>query len=238
MNLNLNISGYEGPLDLLLDLSKKQKVDIKKISILELASQYLDFIEKNIMHLKLSADYLVMASLLAYLKSKMLLPEDEKSETEEIEEDLTKRLIHYNAIKELAKKIFSLPHEGNDFMTINIENQFIISNKIVPKLSLHDLIFKYSEIFKKKNTIKILSENNELFTIENATIWLNEIFKLDSKNWFSLFNFLPAKLQEGTQSRKSAIVSLLLASLNKVSEGKVEINQKDHFDSIMIKSKL
>ena len=70
MQLNLNISGYEGPLDLLLELSKKQKVDIKKISILELANQYLDFIDQNINQIKLSADYLVMASLLALLKSK------------------------------------------------------------------------------------------------------------------------------------------------------------------------
>ncbi len=100
MQLNLNISGYEGPLDLLLDLSKKQKVDIKKISILELANQYLSFIDKNINQIKLSADYLVMASLLAYLKSKLLLPEDEKEETENIEEDLTQRLIHYDAIKQ------------------------------------------------------------------------------------------------------------------------------------------
>ena len=68
MHFNLNISGYEGPLDLLLDLSKKQKVDIKKISILELANQYLDFINKNLENLKLSADYLVMASFLAFLK--------------------------------------------------------------------------------------------------------------------------------------------------------------------------
>ena len=67
MQLNLNISGYEGPLDLLLELSKKQKVDIKKISILELANQYLDFIDQNVNQIKLSADYLVMASLLALL---------------------------------------------------------------------------------------------------------------------------------------------------------------------------
>ena len=97
MHLNLNISGYEGPLDLLLDLSKKQKVDIKKISILELANQYLDFINKNLENLKLSADYLVMASFLAFLKSKLLLP-DEKEEVELLEEDLSNRLIHYNAI--------------------------------------------------------------------------------------------------------------------------------------------
>ena len=100
MHLNLNISGYEGPLDLLLDLSKKQKVDIKKISILELANQYLNFVEANLENLKLTADYLVMASLLAYLKSKLLIPE-EKEEVKEIQEDLTQRIIHYNAIKKI-----------------------------------------------------------------------------------------------------------------------------------------
>ena len=100
MHLNLNISGYEGPLDLLLDLSKKQKVDIKKISILELANQYLNFVEENLENLKLTADYLVMASLLAYLKSKLLIPE-EKEEVQEIQEDLTQRIVHYNAINSL-----------------------------------------------------------------------------------------------------------------------------------------
>ena len=140
MQLNLNISGYEGPLDLLLDLSKKQKVDIRKISILELANQYLDFIDHNINQIKLSADYLVMASLLALLKSKLLLPEDEKVEEENLQEDLTQRLIHYAAIKKLSKKIFALPQNGKDFLTIKIKNKFIISSKIVPKVSLQDLM--------------------------------------------------------------------------------------------------
>ena len=147
MHLNLNISGYEGPLDLLLELSKKQK-DIKKISIFELANQYLKFVEDNLQNLKLSADYLVMASLLAYLKSKLLIP-DEK-EVEEIQEDLTQRILHYNAIKKLSKEISLLPVEGSFFFNVNIKNKFVISNKVVPKISLQDLILKYSEIFKKK----------------------------------------------------------------------------------------
>ena len=150
MKLNLNISGYEGPLDLLLELSKKQKVDIKKISILELANQYLDFIDKNLNQIKLSADYLVTASLLAYLKSKLLLPEDQNDDSENIEEDLTNRLIHYDAIKKLAKKIFDLPQDGIDFHSVKISNEFTISSKIVPKTTLHDLILKYSELNKEK----------------------------------------------------------------------------------------
>jgi len=236
MQLNLNISGYEGPLDLLLDLSKKQKVDIKKISILELANQYLSFIDKNINQIKLSADYLVMASLLAYLKSKLLLPEDEKEETENIEEDLTQRLIHYDAIKQLAKKIFNLPQDGKDFHSVNIKNEYVISSKIVPKISLHDIILKYSEIYKKKNTIKILSDETDLFSMEDGIRWLERLFEKSEKDWSFLFNFLP-NVTVSDNKKKSAIISLLLASLNKVSQGKLLMNQKDHYDKIMIKVK-
>ena len=142
---------------------KKQKVDIKKISILELANQYLNFVEENLENLKLTADYLVMASLLAYLKSKLLIPE-EKEEVQEIQEDLTQRIIHYNAIKKLSNKIFQLPKEGYDFLNISIKNEFIISNKIVPKISLQDLILKYSEIFKKKNQLNFL-QRKTTFTV-------------------------------------------------------------------------
>tara|TARA_B100000927_G_scaffold18063_1_gene13940 strand:+ start:413 stop:1123 length:711 start_codon:yes stop_codon:yes gene_type:complete len=235
MHLNLNISGYEGPLDILLELSKKQKVDIKKISILELANQYLRFVDENIENLKLSADYLVMASLLAYLKSKLLIPE-EKEEVEEIQEDLTQRLLHYNAIKKLSSEISLLPNEGINFFNITIKNEFVISSKIVPKISLQDLILKYSEIFKKKKSIKLLTEENDLYSIENGIEWLSKILEIKEKNWFDLFNFLPSGISN-IRKRKSAIISLLQASLNKVNEGKILLNQEDHFRKLMVKVK-
>ena len=238
MKLNVNISGYEGPLDFLLDLSKKQKVDIKKISILELSEQYLNFINENLHHLKLSADYLVMASLLAFLKSRLLLPDDQSGDTEEIEQDISNRLIHYDAIKKLSRKIFDLPKEGENFFNIKIKNEFIISNKLVPKIALHDIIFRYTEIAKKKNTIKILSVDNDLYTIDDGFVWLDEIFKkIIGQKWTTLFDFLPKKFQN-IKLKKSAIISLLLASLNRVKEGKIEINQKQHYDKILVKSKL
>lgn len=236
MKLNLNISGYEGPLDLLLELSKKQKVDIKKISILELANQYLDFIDKNLNQIKLSADYLVTASLLAYLKSKLLLPEDKNDDSENIEEDLTNRLIHYDAIKKLAKKIFDLPQDGIDFHSVKISNEFTISSKIVPKTTLHDLILKYSELNRRKNSIKLISEESNLYTIEDGLNWLNKLFDKKEKDWLFLFNFLP-KIFKRDVKYKSAIISLLLASLNKVSQGQIVINQKQHYDKIMVKLK-
>ena len=236
MKLNLNISGYEGPLDLLLELSKKQKVDIKKISILELANQYLDFIDKNLNQIKLSADYLVTASLLAFLKSKLLLPEDQNDDSENIEEDLTNRLIHYDAIKKLAKKIFDLPQDGIDFHSVKISNEFTISSKIVPKTTLHDLILKYSELSRRKNSIKLISEESDLYTMEDGLKWLNKLFDKKEKNWLFLFNFLP-KIFKRDVKYKSAIISLLLASLNKVSQGQIVINQKQHYDKIMVKLK-
>lgn len=236
MKLNLNISGYEGPLDLLLELSKKQKVDIKKISILELANQYLDFIDKNLNQIKLSADYLVTASLLAFLKSKLLLPEDQNDDSENIEEDLTNRLIHYDAIKKLAKKIFDLPQDGIDFHSVKISNEFTISSKIVPKTTLHDLILKYSELNRRKNSIKLISEESDLYTMEDGLKWLNKLFDKKEKNWLFLFNFLPKNFKRDVKY-KSAIISLLLASLNKVSQGQIVINQKQHYDKIMVKLK-
>ena len=236
MQLNLNISGYEGPLDLLLELSKKQKVDIKKISILELANQYLDFIDQNINQIKLSADYLVMASLLALLKSRLLLPEDEQVEEENLQEDLTQRLIHYAAIKKLSKKIFALPQNGKDFLTIKIKNKFIISSKVVPKVGLQDLILKYLIINNRGKTIKMLADETNLFSVEDGIKWLNQIFQIKDDNWFSLFDFLP-RVFKSTKKKKSAIVSILLASLNEVSNGKLLLNQESHFEKIMIKER-
>ena len=236
MQLNLNISGYEGPLDLLLELSKKQKVDIKKISILELANQYLDFIDQNINQIKLSADYLVMASLLALLKSKLLLPEDEQVEEENLQEDLTQRLIHYAAIKKLSEKIFALPQNGKDFLTIKIKNKFIISSKVVPKVGLQDLILKYLIINNRGKTIKMLADETNLFSVEDGIKWLNQIFQIKEDDWFSLFDFLP-RVFKSAKKKKSAIVSILLASLNEVSNGKLLLNQESHFEKIMIKER-
>ena len=176
-----------------------------------------------------------MASLLAFLKSKLLIP-DEKEEVEEIQEDLTMRLVHYNAIKKLSREIFELPQEGEDFFNIKIKNEFVISNRIVPKISLQDLILQYSEIFKKKKSIKMLAEENDLFNLEDGVKWLEEIYKIKEKYWLSLFTYLPKNILN-ERKKRSAIISLLQASLSKVNKGEILINQKYHFQPIMIKLK-
>lgn len=235
--LNVNISGYEGPLDLLLDLSRKQKVDITKVSILELADQYLKYIRENMYDLNLSADYLVMASFLAFLKSKMLLPEDDDYPNEITEEELTRRLVRYDAIKKASIKLLELPREDINFFIKRIKNEFIISNKIVINTSLHDLIVSYSFLYRKNNEAIYDIKKDEYFTIEDGIKWLKSFLSEESKKsiWKDIFDFLP----DGTNDlrmRKSALISILLASLTLVKDGSVIIKQKENFDKIYIKN--
>lgn len=236
--LNVNISGYEGPLDLLLDLSKKQKVDITKVSILELAEQYLNYIRDNLNDINLSADYLVMASFLAYLKSKMLLPNDDSDNLTEIsEEELTKRLIQYDAIKKACQKLSELPREDIDFFTKKIKNEFIITNKIVVNTSLNDLIKTYSFLYKKNNEAMYDIKKDDYYTIEDGIKWLKIFFnkEMAENNWKNILEFLPNNIDD-FRMKKSAVISILLASLNMVKDGSLIMTQKKNFDKIFIKN--
>ncbi|MDC3091113.1 segregation/condensation protein A [Rickettsiales bacterium] len=236
--LNVNISGYEGPLDLLLDLSKKQKVDITKVSIQELAEQYLNFIRENLNDINLSADYLVMASFLAYLKSKMLLPnEDNDNSTEISEEELTRRLVQYDAIKKACQKLLELPQEDKDFYTKRIKNEFIITNKIVVNTSLNDLIKSYFFLYKKNNQVIYDIKKDDYYSIEDGIKWLKTFFskEVDENNWKNILEFLPTNIDD-FRIRKSAVISILLASLNMVKDGSLVMTQKKNFDKIFIKN--
>ena len=115
---NISLNSYEGPIDLLLDLARKQKVDLSEISILELAEQYIDFINKyHDLHLEIAADYLVMAAWLTYLKSRLLLPKEEKLDEhspEELEEALKYQLQRLEAFQSISKKLYSRSLIGRD----------------------------------------------------------------------------------------------------------------------------
>ena len=235
--LNLNISGFEGPLDLLLELSKNQKVDITKLSILELADQYLDFIKLNINRLNLSADYLVMASFLALLKSRLLLPKDETEELESLEEDITKRLLHYNAIKIASEKIQCLYQEGKDFFTRKQKNNdFFVSNKIVINASLHDLLKTYLSIEKTRKKLNLHIQKDQLFSAEDAKLWLKYFLVNLNDQWSELFDFLPNSLRN-YKLKKSAIASILMAALIYAQKGQLQIIQDNEQRKILIKAK-
>ena len=231
--LNVNISGYEGPLDLLLDLSKKQKVDILKISILELAEQYLNFINENIENIKLNADYLIMASFLAFLKSKLLLPEKDE-EILELEEDITQRIAHYNAIKVATSELSSLPRQDIDFFINKFSREFFISENIVINVNLSDLINIYITLYNRNNKESLKINEDKLYSVQNGLDWLQKIFKFRFDEWKNIFEFIPKDIYDA-RLKKSAAVSLLLASLNMVKDGSIELSQKKNFSDIFIK---
>ena len=235
--LNLNINGFEGPLDLLLELSKAQKVDITKLSILELANQYLDYIKSNINSLNLSADYLVMASFLALLKSRLLLPKDEIDDCDDLEIDITQQLLHYNAIKIASNKIQSLYQEGKDFYTRRQKNKdFIVSNKIVINVSLNDLFKTYLNIEKTRKKLNFHIKKDVLFSSEDAKMWLKVFFNSYDNEWSDLFEFLPKNVED-LNLKKSAVTSLLMSSLIYAQKGKLEIMQDNGQKKIFIRSK-
>ena len=231
--LNVNISGYEGPLDLLIELSKKQKVDITKVSILELAEQYLKFVNDNLYNLKLSADYLVMATFLAFLKSKLLIPNDD-IETKELEEELTNRLMHYEAIKKAVIKIEELPQLDIDFFINKKKNEFLITNKLVVDLSFHDLIQNYLSIYERKEKLSLQMKKNIYFSVEDALKWLSRLFNDKISSWENLKKFVPSDIKN-IRLKKSAIISLLLASMSMARKGELKINQEKPFSNIFIK---
>ena len=120
--------------------------------------------------------------------------------------------------------------------SVRIKNEFKISNKIVPDASLQDLILKYSEITKKKNTMKVLVEELEQFTIEDGLSWIKNFLDVDNISWLSLFSFLHKK-NLNDKNKKSAILALFQASLDQANQGEIEINQNSHFQKIMVRSK-
>ena len=138
----LNIDGYEGPIELLLDLAKKQKVDLKHISILELADQYSNYVKNKIKttNLTLVADFLVIASWLTYLKSRLLLPEKKNEDipAATLAENLREQLIKLDEMRKAGVKIFSRPQLNKDFFKNGLEKETFVENKYTFDCSLYD----------------------------------------------------------------------------------------------------
>ena len=153
--LLLNIDGYEGPIDLLLDLARNQKVDLAKVSILQLVRQYLEFVERaKQRNLELAAEYLVMAAWLAYLKSRLFLPKEEKTDepsAEEMAQALQFQLMRLEAIQNAAEKLLERPQLGRDIFSRGMPDG--LETNIVTKwnVSLYDILKAYGDIERRKD---------------------------------------------------------------------------------------
>ena len=237
---NILLNGYEGPIDLLLELSRKQKVDLSEISILDLAEQYLIFIENyKTIHLEIAADYLVMAAWLTYLKSRLLLPKDETTEEytpEELEEALRYQLQRLEAMQNVSKKLYSRALIGRDIFYGGSIEGINIKYNITYTSSIYDLLNAYSIILKKNEQINHLTINSsELYSVDQAIQRLKGIFGSITE-WTNFLNLIPLFGQNQIVN-KSSITSNFVASLELAKNGFIDVKQNETFGNIFLKSR-
>ena len=235
---NILLKGYEGPIDLLLELSRKQKVDLSEISILDLAEQYLKFIENyNTIHLEIAADYLVMAAWLTYLKSRLLLPKDETTEeytSEELEEALRYQLQRLEAMQNISKKLYVRPLIGRDIFYGGSIEGINIKYNITYTSTIYDLLNSYSIILKKNEQINHLTINpSQLYSVDQAIQRLKSIFGSITE-WTNFMNLIP-EFGQNQIVNKSFITSNFVASLELAKNGFIDVKQNETFGNIFIK---
>ncbi len=238
-DLIVNLSGYEGPLDVLLIMAKSQKVDLMKISILQLTEQYLVFIaEVRKKNLELAADYLVMAAWLAYLKSNLLLPREETGEeltAEQMAERLKFQLKKLEAIRQVSEKLMNLPVLGTNFFNRGMPEGIRLIRTPEYYLSLYDLLKSYANQRYKSAYSSIVIERPAVYAMEEALVRLQRMVGT-AFEWTKLENFLPPEFSKGKNAR-SGVAGTLAAAMELVREGVLEVQQLAPFGPVFIKNK-
>ena len=236
--LKLNIDNYEGPLDLLLDLAKTQKVDLMQISIVQLADQYISFVERIKKNLDIAADFLVMASWLAYLKSRLLLPEDfdDDFSATKMAEKLKLQLRKLEMIRLLSDQLMTKKQMGVDIFFRGIKEG--IKKKNTPKysLSLYELIKSYADFKKRQNFSTIEIKRLKTYTMEEAIKKITSMFE-KLKDWCDIMDLIPQTFKIKKKLRRTGYAGSFVAGLELVKEGDLLIKQKKLFDKIYLKIK-
>jgi segregation and condensation protein A len=248
-DLLLNLDGFDGPIDLLLALARDQKVDLTKISILELVEQYLDFIDRaKGLRLEIAADYLVMAAWLAYLKSKLLVPQtDEDAEEEELSgealaEALAFQLKRLEAMQKAAEMLFDLPQMGREVFPRGANNDNAdITISPIWQADLYDILSAYGAIARRQEVAQYTPKTWNLMSTEDAYNRLSAMLGKLPRNgntsiWAMMDSFIPQDLIDALL-KKSSKASIFTATLEMAKQGQIEIRQDGLFKPVYLRAK-
>ncbi|WP_230278924.1 ScpA family protein [Croceicoccus sp. Ery15] len=234
--LYVELGGWEGPLDLLLDLARRQKVDLRRISILELTDQYLAFIDRaGEMRLELAADYLVMAAWLAYLKSALLLPKEEQEDPspEELALRLQLRLERLAAMRDVAARLMARDRLGRDTFARGAPEGLRVLKKRAWHCEWFDLVQAYGQVKARTAPVVHMVRDRAVMTLESALSRVSSMLGV-SLDWMELRQFLPPHADP--RLRKSALASSFVAALELAKQGRAEIAQDEVFGPLRLRA--
>ena len=235
--ISIDIPNYSGPLELLLDLAKSQKVDLAEISITLLADQFLEFIKKQEdLNLETASEFLLMATWLAYLKSKLLLPDDDDDDFKalEVAEKLKLQLKKLELIRILSDQMLQKKRLGVHIFSRGMKGGIRSINTPVYDISLYELLKTYSNIQMQKTFQNISIPKLPVFTTEEGIKHLKNNLN-EIKDWKNLIELIP-KFYSENKMKRTGIAGIFAASLELTKEGLLSISQKKIFDKLMIKN--
>ena len=233
--LYLELDGWEGPLDLLLDLARRQKVDLRKISILGLVDQYLAYIERaEALRLELAADYLVMAAWLAYLKSALLLPREEQEDPspEELALRLQLRLQRLGAMREAAARLMGRDRLGRDVFRRGAPEGLRVERRNAWTCEWFDLVQAYGQVKARTAPVVHMIRERPVMTLESALSRVSAMLGV-SLDWMELRDFLPQ--HSDPRLKRSALASSFVAALELARQGKAELAQDEVFGPLRLR---
>jgi segregation and condensation protein A len=238
--LVVDVDGFEGPLDLLLTLARSQKVDLRRISILRLAEQYLGFVEAaKRLRIELAADYLVMAAWLAFLKSRLLLPPDPAEDGpsgEEMAAHLAFQLERLEAMREAAARLMARDQLGRDVFARGAVERVARQVRVVHTGTLIELLRAYARIRTREDFAPLHLARESVLTMEQALERMRGLIGA-AVDWVELSAWLPAEWTEAPERRRSATAASLAAALELVKAGRLELRQEAAFRPIYLRQR-
>ncbi|GKY87566.1 segregation and condensation protein A [Sinisalibacter aestuarii] len=238
--LIIDVDGYEGPLDLLLTMARTQKVDLRKVSVLQLAEQYLAFVEQaRHLRIELAADYLVMAAWLAFLKSRLLLPPEPGEQGpsgEDLAAHLAFQLERLQAMRDAAAKLMARDQMGRDFFARGIPEEVSRVRRVTYTATLLDLMQAYARIRTKDEFRPFVMDRDAVMTMEEALDRMRGLIGF-AGDWTDIMSYIPEGWEMDPGRRRSATAANFAASLQLAKEGQVEIRQGEVFAPIQIRKK-